>query len=43
MNGYSYTMTPPINWEIKSPSKEYINLPGSVRADIDGYLSERPV
>ncbi|XSG82496.1 MAG: ImmA/IrrE family metallo-endopeptidase [Methyloligella sp. ZOD6] len=30
-------------WEVKSPSREYLNLAPEVRADIDEYLSEYPV
>ena len=30
-------------WEVKSPSREYVNLPSDVRQDIDGYLAEYPV
>ena len=32
-----------ISWEVKSSSREYINLSPEVRAKIDGYLSDIPV
>ncbi|WP_234050731.1 MULTISPECIES: ImmA/IrrE family metallo-endopeptidase [unclassified Xanthobacter] len=30
-------------WEVRLPSREYLNLAPEVRAEIDGYLSECPV
>lgn len=43
MEGDMHSMTTSNDWEIKSPSQEYLNLPPEVRANIDEYLSEHPV
>ena len=31
------------DWQVRSPSQEYLNLPSQVRSKIDPYLSEYPV
>lgn len=36
-------MATSIGWEVKSPSPEFMSLPGDVRQKIDGYLLEYPV
>ena len=43
MDGSMTNMATANGWEVKSPSKEYLNLPAEVRQDIDGYLAEYPV
>lgn len=43
MDGSVHRMTASNGWEVKSPSKEYLNLDPQVRADIDGLLNEYPV
>lgn len=43
MDGSMTKMAASSGWEVKSPSREYLNLPADVRQDIDGYLAEYPV
>ncbi len=43
MDGNMQTISASKGWEVKSPSKEYLNLDPEVRADIDEYLTEYPV
>ncbi|WP_299728933.1 ImmA/IrrE family metallo-endopeptidase [Devosia sp.] len=38
-----HNMTASSDWEIKSPSREFLNLTPEVRESIDEYLSENPV
>ncbi len=33
----------PSGWEVRPPSREYLNLPADVRSQIDEFLSEHPV
>ena len=43
-NGREYAKLATSNgWEVKSPSREYLNLPAEVRQEIDGFLAEHPV
>lgn len=39
----SMEMTQTADWEVRSPSNEFLNLDQEVRGKIDGYLSEYPV
>jgi len=43
MNASNQRMTASNGWEVKSPSKEFLNLDPAVRQKIDQYLSEYPV
>ncbi len=43
MDGDMQSMTASIDWEVKSPSEEYLNLESGVREEIDPFLSEYPV
>ena len=43
MAGNMHIMAASNDWEVKSPSHEYLNLAPEVRADIDEYLAEHPV
>lgn len=43
MDGNMHQMAASNGWEVRSPSREYLNLAPEVRADIDKYLSEHPV
>lgn len=43
MDGSMRNMATSNDWEVKSPSREYLNLPAEVRQEIDGFLSEHPV
>ncbi|TJZ86179.1 ImmA/IrrE family metallo-endopeptidase [Paracoccus hibiscisoli] len=43
MDGNTQSMTAPNGWEVKSPSREYLNLPATVRQEIDRFLAEYPV
>ncbi len=43
MDGNMHSMPASNGWEVKSPSREYVNLAPDVRAEIDKYLSEHPV
>lgn len=43
MDGNMHQMVASNGWEVRSPSREYLNLAPEVRADIDKYLSEHPV
>lgn len=43
MDGSMTNMATTNGWEVKSPSREYLNLPTQVRQDIDGFLAEYPV
>ena len=39
----SMEMTQAADWEVRSPSNEFLNLDQEVRGKIDGYMSEYPV
>lgn len=43
MDGNTHRMAASNDWEVKSPSQEYLKLAPEVRVDIDEYLSEHPV
>lgn len=43
MDGSMTDMATAIDWEVKSPSREFTGLAPEVRQDIDGYLTEYPV
>jgi Zn-dependent peptidase ImmA (M78 family) len=43
MDGSMTNMATSNGWEVKSPSREYLNLPAAVRQEIDGFLAEHPV
>lgn len=43
MGASTQNMAASNGWEVKSPSREYLNLDPEVRQDIDEYLSEYPV
>ena len=43
MNGDSNVLTKPNTWEVKSPSREYLNLPEDVRGKFSDLLQEYPV
>ena len=43
MDGNTHNMTASNDWEVKSPSWEYLNISPEVRTDIDEYLSTHPV
>lgn len=43
MDGNMHNMAASNDWEVKSPSREYLNLSPEVRADIDEHLSTHPV
>lgn len=43
MDGSMQNMAALNRWEVKSPSREYLNLPAKVRQDIDGFLAALPI
>ena len=43
MDGNMQSIAASNDWEVKSPSREYLNLSPEVRADIDEHLSTHPV
>lgn len=43
MNGVIETMSTSNDWEVKSPSREYLNLDPSVREKIDQFTEDYPV
>lgn len=43
MDGSTQNAVASNGWEVKAPSREYLNLDPKVRQDIDEYLSEYPV
>ena len=43
MNAQTVDSPTPVGWEVRSPSREYLDLPADLRAKIDEHLSEYPV
>lgn len=43
MDGSVHNMAAPNDWEVRSPSREYLGLAPEVRKDIDQHLTEHPI